>query len=116
MSVFIGSNQNVNMDYVWKKNWAGRYYMDVRVSPFYEEFMDRKISETDLTDSENDRLRSLHDIILGYQRLDLPAPSEIRHSWNILATKRSINDAIRRELLEVNLHGREQEKKFKKRR
>lgn len=104
------------MDYIWKKNWDGRHYMDVRVSPFYKEHMEQKISEAELTRSENLRLVSLRDVMLGYERLELLPPEEIATEYYALGKKRSVYDVLRRQLLEMNLHGREQEKKFKKRR
>lgn len=100
------------MDYIWKKNWAGRYYMDVTVSPVYKEDIFQKLQNTSLTDNENDRLNSLRSIIQGYRYLKQQSPEDVRKEYEILAKKASIHDVLRRELMELDLHNREQQGKF----
>lgn len=100
------------MDYIWKKNWAGRHYMDVYVSPFYKELMVEKINAAELGNLERDRLNILRDIIRGFQHIDKEPPTEIMEEYKKLGKKASIYDVLRRQLMEVELHTREQEGKL----
>ena len=98
------------MDYIWKKNWQGRHYMDVHVSSFYKELMAEKIKAAELQNPERQRLNILRDIMWGFKQIDKEPPTEIMEEYNEVARKASIYDVLQRQLLELELHTREQEK------
>jgi len=100
------------MDYIWKRNWAGRYFMHVRVSPFYKDYMAQKIQDTDLSDEQTTRMNALRDYLRAMELLDEVPHRRKYQEYKALEKQASINSALRRESLEADYHIREQEQKL----